>query len=947
MYKIDSIVSLVPKKKKDIKKKEKENLKLCSLIDKTSKSILTHKSNSYPKQNIASKLNFILNKKEEEIELFSKKLLSQKNFEDFLSKKFFEEKDDKIFSEKNLLTEEEEPSTPLMNFQKNKKPNYLMKSDFIKDKSLTPQDRIINNNLCPIYDFYKKDAEFNINITNNEAQQKKENNLKLKATSFTQYYNKFKQHNLSNNNKDIKENDQINFINDKGLDKIVSQNDEEIPGDNNTPASIGEAFSPFYDIFDDNIFNHDSNFNKSPMNFKQMNVNININNNQQNNNIYYHVPYIINNANNTNTNNNYYINNKNNTINEEDENENNNYINDNVDNDDIQENEKINVNNINRNEFNDNNQNYINDNNNMLNIYNNMYNNNINNVQMRNINNNNNMNHNYLRNNFRNMNNNNSRYNQNGVNMNNNQNNNYMNLLLNKNNNFNLNQNQINLIKLNQMAKLGQNFENNMNNGPWMNNNYDLNKIQNLNNNNHIINYPLKLNNNINYINNNNPNINFNSGANSFINKNNVNNFNHNINKNNLYNNLNYFQLLSKFNKSNNNNLNNNQFPNFNQNNILYSNKNQEFFGNNNNNFNPNIFYPYQNMYNNNSQDNNLLQNNININLEQQLSQLSPYELVQKCDIFSKYQSGCRYLQDYISSNYRDKNLIKSFFDKICQHIKELSTGQFSHYLVKKILLYLNENQILKLIKKIKPSIEEISTNQYGTKIIQDIIELIQTEKIFDYLTSIIQPYVKELIIDLNGTQIIYKLIVTHFKSVKIIENIISLNVKDICLTKKGSHFLVKYFGFATEENSLNIKKNILINLKDIITDQFGNYAIQIILENKNSLIVKDFVEEINKNLVPFCNNKFASNAVEKCLANDNYKNIIIKNFMNKPIFEKIISDKFGNYVAQRAIAQANDNDRKILIEIFISLIPQIKNQYFGEKLVSKIMALYPEYFIY
>ena len=51
--------------------------------------------------------------------------------------------------------------------------------------------------------------------------------------------------------------------------------------------------------------------------------------------------------------------------------------------------------------------------------------------------------------------------------------------------------------------------------------------------------------------------------------------------------------------------------------------------------------------------------------------------------------------------------------------------------------------------------------------------------------------------------------------------------------------------------------------------------------------------------------------------------------------------------VAQRAIAQANDNDRKILIEIFISLIPQIKNQYFGEKLVSKIMALYPEYFIY
>ena len=66
---------------------------------------------------------------------------------------------------------------------------------------------------------------------------------------------------------------------------------------------------------------------------------------------------------------------------------------------------------------------------------------------------------------------------------------------------------------------------------------------------------------------------------------------------------------------------------------------------------------------------------------------------------------------------------------------------------------------------------------------------------------------------------------------------------------------------------------------------------------------------------------------------------------MVKDIFEKIIMDKFGNYVAQRAITSANENDRKILMGLLISLIPELKNKYFGEKLLSKMEFIYPNFF--
>lgn len=72
------------------------------------------------------------------------------------------------------------------------------------------------------------------------------------------------------------------------------------------------------------------------------------------------------------------------------------------------------------------------------------------------------------------------------------------------------------------------------------------------------------------------------------------------------------------------------------------------------NNYNNNIIYNY-------NHENDIFLNN-NLNLEQVMSEMPTYELVEKCYIFSKYQSGCRFLQDYITENSNDSNLIKAFF---------------------------------------------------------------------------------------------------------------------------------------------------------------------------------------------------------------------------------------------------------------------------------------------
>ena len=947
MEEIVSIHSIVHKKKKNITK----NVNRQSLTQSFSKISKKNKSHSVNKSILIEK---IINNITHDIHPITRKNISQKKQYNNISlyKTYdFEQKKEpilriytnklNILSDKNLKNKEE-PNTPVMKLQRNKKPNYLMKSAFIKDKSLTPQEKSFQNTLCPIYDFYTGNSGFDTS---------KNDNL-LKKTSFTQYHNNFKSaNNLQYNDyfnqetghitnfsdknninyyfnfsfmgkkqtgKDYFDKEKINQINELSHDRSPPLGEQENNNrfyniekkynylnlnndlqnfEGNTSSNLGGAYSHSDDFFDENIFESDNNFFKSPINYKQMNVNININNNSLNNNIYYQLPNFINNYNNNNSsNNNYYSNTDNNN------------------NNDIYD------------DYNDNlNQNINYDN----------YTNKI----IKQPNNNNESN---IRNLYKNR-----EYNQNNlqtqINLNNqigNQNLSYQNINTNRNN------------KLSQLSKLNHQIENYLNQYSKMKS-YDNNNNNNLKKNdimsNHLknnnINYKINYNKN-NNISNNIKNINFSSIVKSYMNNNLINQSIYN-NKNN--DNMNQIQIPIKNNINNNNNGVNNQISQY------YLNKPERIFFQNNNNSNSNINNQIYNNYSYMNKNSNINQSNFNDTINNQknylyqynntlpesiLYSLSPVQLAQQCHIIAKNQIGCRYIQNFIMTNLELLNTL--FFPKILEHIAEISNDQFANYLVKKVFHYLSEEMILQLIKALIPIIDRIGTNQYGTRVLQDLIDFLNTDKTFMAFVNIIIPHVKLLVVDLNGSHIIYKLILTKNKNVKIIENVICTQVKDIAITRKGCSFLKKYFDFANENELLKINQYILKDLKDIITDQYGNYVIQSILMKENSIIAKDFLNEIIKNIVFYSNNKFSSNAVEKCFENENIKNIILDQFMKKDIFEKIITDKFGNYVVQKALAKADNNRKNYMLQLLKPLIPSLKSQYFGQRLLSKLILQYP-----
>ena len=298
MEEIISIDSIVHKKQKNNVKTKKikpisQNFsKQCKEVQKHSSKFLIIEDKTI--KNINEDLNSNI-----------KKNLSQEKMRktiSFIKKYNFDEISESLLGKKNTnlgvysdkdLKNEEGSNTPLMNLQRNKKPNFLKKSAFIKDKALTPQEKSFHNISCPIYEFY------HINSRLNTA---KNDNL-MENTSFTQYYNKFKKVNNPQTNDyfspspltNLSDKNNLNYYynypfitknpNDKieeayqdnisPIEELETKNevydiDKDENGidlkndaqnvEGNTPSNVGGAFSPSFDFLDESIFGNENNF---------------------------------------------------------------------------------------------------------------------------------------------------------------------------------------------------------------------------------------------------------------------------------------------------------------------------------------------------------------------------------------------------------------------------------------------------------------------------------------------------------------------------------------------------------------------------------------------------------------------------------------------------------------------------------------------------------------
>ena len=346
--------------------------------------------------------------------------------------------------------------------------------------------------------------------------------------------------------------------------------------------------------------------------------------------------------------------------------------------------------------------------------------------------------------------------------------------------------------------------------------------------------------------------------------------------------------------------------------------------------------------------NNSLSRMNIKKITNQNYTTLSNDALARQAHIIARYQSGSRFLQQKLDDN---PSLVETlFYPHILSFIQELSTDQYGYLYIKKLISYLSEDNLLQLIAILFPNFPFISTNQYGSLLLEGVIDLLKTDKLFHAFVKIVLPNLSLLLHDHNGSKVIHKLLLleTATQIQKQLQNSILdrliVEIPVLTSSKKGCHFLKSCIDTFKYEKLFPIIKSIEMNLTSIITNQYGNYVIQSVLEMKDVSIKQGVFELVKQNLAFLANQKYSSNVIEKCLDSNEYvANAFMEQILQGDTFERMLLGNFGNYVAQKVLAKADDNVKDVLFTKVVMCIPQLQQMPFGQKLLSKLLVQYPK----
>ena len=416
---------------------------------------------------------------------------------------------------------------------------------------------------------------------------------------------------------------------------------------------------------------------------------------------------------------------------------------------------------------------------------------------------------------------------------------------------------------------------------------------------------------------------------------------------------------FSNYEKSLDNNMTNNLIFNqnllFNKNNIIYPNYNNNSFCGDieKNNFliqNPqfhNNSFINNNIINNNNngknkkrktnqnisinitnnKKNNLF--NANAELEMLLIQVKKILIkIQKIDtsVYSKCKGnfeqiirthkGSRIFQNYLKNTHYD--ILHLIFSEIKNKLTELLKDNYSNYFCKKLFRNLSQKDRIEYLTIIQPELNILSKDSIATYPIQNIIEELgsKNEKNIFYLG--IKNYIDNLAYNIYGARILEKILAYFEDEFKqeiieyICENFLELayNNNGICLVKKILLMTHK------KELHIKLKKLVFDNALNLIVHQYGNYAIQIIIENWDETDLKEILEIYENKYIFLSNQKFSSNVMERILEKseknlENYINEISKGYN----LNELLKNKYGNFVIKKAYDLANGNLKKKLGE--------------------------------
>ena len=289
-----------------------------------------------------------------------------------------------------------------------------------------------------------------------------------------------------------------------------------------------------------------------------------------------------------------------------------------------------------------------------------------------------------------------------------------------------------------------------------------------------------------------------------------------------------------------------------------------------------------------------------------------------------KTQQTSRILQFYLDQTNED--IIHLIFLEISNDIEELILDIYANYFCLKLFYFLNKDDRMIFLNNISHKFDYLSINKISTYPIQCIIEKLNTEEEFDLVFNSVKNNLMKLSFDVYGTHVLEKIISTfnyekHLIHISkfIIDNFISLvnNSNGLCIVKK--EIIIEYKR-KNGDNFKKLKQLLIDNSLLLIQNPFGNYALQLAIDNWDLEDIKEIVNTFKGKIILLSIQKYSSNVIERCIEkNEQFlTSFIYEISIDNKSFGILMKNNYGNYVIQTALkaSKKNQNIQMMIINL-------------------------------
>jgi hypothetical protein len=277
----------------------------------------------------------------------------------------------------------------------------------------------------------------------------------------------------------------------------------------------------------------------------------------------------------------------------------------------------------------------------------------------------------------------------------------------------------------------------------------------------------------------------------------------------------------------------------------------------------------------------------------------------------SQSQKGCRFLQMIVTT--RGKSICLQMLKELRPQISVLMVDPFGNYLFQKLVENLPcayRFQILQDIMEANPSaLFKASLNLHGTRSVQKLVEVCsddpdQSKILIDALSA----HITKLSLDTNGNHVVQRFL-RHMPGERsqFVHDTVLEDILIITRHRHGCCVFQRCIDAATTEQRIPLVEVIVQNAEKFIQDPFGNYVVQYVLERATAEEVRTIASKLLGRLATLSMQKFSSNVVEKGLqiAPLDVQKQMIQELIDKRTLRSLLRDQFGNYVMQRALLAA------------------------------------------